>query len=254
VHQVLSPKMVSYKPIVNLMIRLKKEGKVKNIGISTHNLPAIIDEVVKTDIWDVVLTTYNYLNTELIRDRAEPPVRGMEAALQKANNAGLGIIAMKTLAGGGFLDRERTKPINALAAIKWVLSNPNVHTTIPGITTFDQLNLDLKILEDITLDDKEKKDLLLARAEPGLFCTSCKNCIPECKFNLPIPDLMRAYMYAYGYKNIEMAYSLLNELSAADNPCKLCDTCTATCSRKFDLKGKITDISRLVNVPSDFIV
>ena len=99
VHQVLSPEMVGFKPIIKAMKKLRDKGKIRFLGISTHNLPRIIDSIVKTGSWDVVLTTYNYLNTELIRDRAEPPVKGMDIALQKAADAGLGVVAMKTLAG-----------------------------------------------------------------------------------------------------------------------------------------------------------
>jgi predicted aldo/keto reductase-like oxidoreductase len=252
-HLVGSPEMVNYKPVVRVMQNLKKEGRTKFIGISTHNLPLIIDAIIKADIWDVVETTYNFLNTEVIRANSVAPVEGMELAIKKAGDAGLGIVAMKALAGGGFLDKERTKPINTTAAIKWVLSNPNVHTTIPGMTSFDQLDSNIKMLTDITLNDNEKKDLITAQAETGLFCTACKNCVPGCKLNLPVPDIMRAYMYAYGYKNTALAHSLLVDLSAGDDPCKNCDSCTAVCSRNFNLKEKITDVSRLVNVPVEFI-
>jgi predicted aldo/keto reductase-like oxidoreductase len=158
------------------------------------------------------------------------------------------------MAGGGFLDKEKTKPINTTAAIKWVLSNPNVHTTIPGMTNFDQLDLNIKILGDIVLNENERKDLAFAQAEKGLYCISCKNCISGCSLRLPIPEFMRAYMYAYGYSNPGMAYSLLNELSVGSNPCEACDVCSSSCSRNFNIKDKITDISRLVNVPSEFIL
>lgn len=253
-HKALSPEMVNFKPIVKVMQQLKKEGKTKFIGVSTHNLPKIIDAMVKAGIWDVVLTTYNFLNTELIRANSEPPVFNMDIAIKKASDAGLGIVGMKALAGGGFLDKARTKPINTTAAIKWVLSNPNVHTTIPGMTNFDQLDLNMKILEDITLNDQEKKDLSFAQNEAGLYCIACNNCIPDCKLNLPIPEIMRAYMYAYGYANKELAYTLLTNLSTGDNPCSKCEKCSATCTKNFNIKEKITDISRLVNVPSDFIM
>lgn len=252
-HKALTSEMVNFKPIVNAMQKLKQEGKARFIGVSTHNLPAIIDAMVDAGTWDVVETTYNYLNTELIRANSESPVFGMDAAIKKAGDAGIGVVAMKALAGGGFLDKERTKPINATAAIKWVLLNPDVHTVIPGMTTFEQLELDSKILEDIALNDQEKKDIALTQTEAGMYCTACNNCVPECKLNLPIPEIMRAYMYTYGYKNQEMAYDLLTDISAGDNPCKTCSTCSAICSKNFDLKQKITDVSRLLNVPSDFI-
>jgi hypothetical protein len=65
---------------------------------------------------------------------------------------------------------------------------------------------------------------------------------------------MRAYMYAYGYSNIPLAYSLLGELGTGSAPCINCDTCTVNCKSSFNIREKITDVSRLVNVPSDFIV
>ena len=74
------------------------------------------------------------------------------------------------------------------------------------MTDFDQLDLNIKILADITITDQEKKDLLIAGAEKGLYCTGCTNCLSTCPMNLPVPDLMRAYMYAYGYSNPAMAY------------------------------------------------
>ncbi len=36
---------------------------------------------------------------------------------------------MKTMAGA-YWDREKTKPINGVAALKWVLQNENIHTTV----------------------------------------------------------------------------------------------------------------------------
>jgi predicted aldo/keto reductase-like oxidoreductase len=243
-HGASTAEMVNYAPIVNAMEKLKKDGKAKFIGISTHqNQPVVIDAMVKAGIWDVVLTSYNFSMTN---------VKEMDEALKKANDAGMGVVAMKTMAGG-FLDRERTKAVNASAALKWALSNQNVHTSIPGMTNFDHLDQNVKVMEDITMNDQEKKDVILAQAETGLFCNACRNCIPGCKNKLPIPDIMRAYMYAYGYASIDQAYNLLTDLKAGDNPCSSCDSCRVRCVKNFNVKEKITDVSRLVNVPADFI-
>ncbi len=245
IHDIRNPEMLEYKPIINALKNLKKEGKVKFIGFSTHaNEPVVIDAAAAMDTWDVILTSYNFKQTY---------INELNSAIKKANQAGIGIVAMKTLAGGGFLDKEKTKPINSTAALKWVLSNPDITTTIPGMTDFDQLDLNIKILSDISITDQEKKDLLIASAEKGLYCTGCTICLNSCTMNLPVPDLMRAYMYAYGYSNPSMAYSLLSELGTNDNPCKECSSCKVECTKKFDIKEKIADISRLVNVPTDFL-
>ena len=207
------------------------------------NEPLVINTMADDGIWDVVLTSYNYRQT--YRDE-------MNGAIEKAAAAGMGIVAMKTMAGG-WLDRERTQPVNAPAALKWVLSNPNVHTTIPGITTFDQLTTDLKVMRDITLTADEETVLVAQAAADGLYCNACSNCMPGCRRELPIPELMRAYMYAYGYGNLAMASELLSETAVRQDPCAGCDSCTADCVRSFNLREKITDITRLANVPYDLL-
>jgi predicted aldo/keto reductase-like oxidoreductase len=245
IHDVRNPEMLEYKPIINAVKKLKKEGKIKFMGFSTHmNEPAVIDAAAGTETWDVILTAYNFKQTY---------VTELMSAIKKAKKAGIGIVAMKTIAGGGFLDKEKTKLINPAAAIKWALSNPDVTTAIPGMTDFDQLDLNVRILADISLTDAEKNDLVIASAERGLYCTGCSKCITACPMHLPVPDLMRAYMYAYGYSNPGMAYSLLGELGTNDNPCKTCDNCQVKCTKNFSIREKIADISRLVNVPPDFL-
>jgi predicted aldo/keto reductase-like oxidoreductase len=246
VHDIRNIELLGYKPIIDAIQDLKKKGKTKFVGFSTHaNMAPVISAAAETGNWDVILTTYNYK----LENIAE-----MDAALKKANDAGIGIVAMKTIPGGGFLDKEKTKPLNTTAAIKWALSNPNVHTAIPGMTAFDQLDLNVKIMEDITMNEQEKRDLIAARAQQGLFCTGCSNCLLTCPLNLPVPDLMRAYMYAYGYSIPAMAYELLGDLGTGSSPCSDCETCNVKCSSNFNIKEKISDISRLVNVPADFIV
>jgi predicted aldo/keto reductase-like oxidoreductase len=246
IHDVSNPKLLEHKPIVEAVQKLKKEGKTRFIGFSTHNnMPSVINAAAAANIWDVILTVYNF---------QLPNIKEMDDAISRANKSGIGIVAMKTLAGGGFLDKERTKPMNTTAAMKWVLSNPNVNTIIAGMTSFDHLDLNLKLLSDITMTEQEKSDLRAANSEPGLFCTGCSKCISSCPFNLPVPDLMRAYMYAYGYSDPSLAYTLLGELGTGSAPCSNCDNCRVECSRNFNVKEKIADISRLVNVPSDFIV
>jgi predicted aldo/keto reductase-like oxidoreductase len=245
VHDIRNPEMFDYKPIINTIKNLKKTGKAKFIGFSTHaNEAVVIDAAADKDIWDVILTSYNFKQTY---------VNELNSAIKKANQAGIGIIAMKTMAGGGFLDKEKTRPINSTAALKWVLSNPDVTSAIPGMTDFDQLDLNVKILSDISITEQEKKDLLVASAEQGLYCTGCENCLTACPIRLPVPDLMRAYMYAYGYSNPAMAHTLLKELGTNDNPCQECSSCQVECTKRFDVREKIADISRLVNVPAEFL-
>lgn len=246
VHDIRNPEMLAYKPVINAVKQLKKEGKVKFIGFSTHaNEPLVINAAADLDTFDVILTSYNFKQTY---------ANELTEAIHKAAKSGIGIVAMKTLAGGGFLDKEKTKKVNTSAALKWALSNTDVTTAIPGMTEFDHLDADIKLLSDITITDTEKQDLLAAINEQGLYCTQCTVCLGQCEKKLPVNDLMRAYMYAYGYSNPSMAYSLLGELRTGADPCSDCSSCKVNCTKKFNVKEKIADISRLASVPGEFII
>jgi predicted aldo/keto reductase-like oxidoreductase len=244
-HAIQSKEMVQHKEIVKAMKKLKKDGRVKFIGISTHtNEVEVINTMIEDGFWDVVLTRYNF-NLSYLDD--------LNDAIKRGSAAGLGIVAMKTMAGG-FFDKERTEPINAKAALKWAMSNPDVHTSIPGMTSFEMLDQNIEVMSNIQMTDQEKRDIHIAENTAGLFCTTCNECLTRCNNELPVPDLMRAFMYAYGYSNLEKAQTLLSDLETGLNPCVDCNACEVDCTKGFDVKAKIADISRLTQVPEDFVI
>jgi predicted aldo/keto reductase-like oxidoreductase len=245
-HGVVRRESALFEPLLNAMVKLKKEGKTRFIGLSTHrNEPEVIKAAQESSVYDVVLTAYNFRQPH----RAE-----MEKAVVSAANAGLGIIAMKTQAAV-YWDKQRTKQINMKAALKWVLQNENIHTTIPGFTTFDQLKMDISIMEDFTLTEKEKSDLnSIKKLSDGLYCSQCGRCQTQCPAGIDIPTLMRAYMYAYGYRNLSLAKDTLQSLRLSHIPCANCPTCNVKCSMGFNIRERILDITRLQNIPEDFLV
>jgi predicted aldo/keto reductase-like oxidoreductase len=242
-HNLLARDQVLFEPVLNALQKIKKEGRARFIGITTHgNEPEVIRAAVEAKIHDVVLTAYNFRQDH--RDE-------VRKAIAEAASAGIGIVAMKTQAGA-YWDKEKQHPINMKAALKWVLSDPNVTTAVPGMTTFDQLEEDLAVMTDLTLTEEELKDLKVD-IHGGLYCQHCRQCLPGCREGLPVPDLMRGYMYAYGYRNLGLAHDLLQELDIPTHPCRSCGTCTVSCAKGFDVADRIKDIVRLKDVPADFL-
>ena len=193
VHNVSHPGNVAFGPILEAVTRLKQEGKTRFIGISTHrDEPKVIQAMVESKAYDVVLTAYNF---------RQPHLAEMNRAIEAAAKAGLGVVAMKTQAGA-FWDEARTRAINMSAALKWALQNENVHTAIPGFTTFDQMEVDLAVMTDLHLTPAELKDLRSEGQQAGLYCGQCGRCTGQCPAGLDIPTLMRGYMYAHGYRNL----------------------------------------------------
>ena len=223
----------------------RESGKAHHIGVSTHrNEPEVIRAAVRSSVYEVVLTSVNFKQDHY------PEVK---KAIAEAAAAGVGIVAMKTMAGA-FHDKERTKPVNCKAALKWVLQDPNVTTAIPGITAFDQLAENAGVNHDLAMTEEEKSSLVPGKSEGGLYCPGCPGCTDRCTKGLPVPDIMRAYMYTYGYRDARMAQDLLAGLRIAGDPCGECEECTVGCPRGFDVPLRVRDITRLTSVPAEFLL
>ena len=243
-HNQSARESVLYPPVLRALEKAKRDGKARFLGLSTHkNEPEVIRAAVEAKLYDVVLTSYNF------RQDHHPEV---QKAIAEAAQAGLGIIAMKTQAGV-YWDKEKESPINMKAALKWALRDPNVHTAIPGFTTLDQLQTDLEVLRDPTLTDDDKRSLEAPKVV-GFFCQGCDQCLDPCLEKLPIPDLMRSFMYAHAYRNREAAQALLLELGLPESPCDDCDECPVRCAKGFDVRQRVRDIVRLREVPREFLV
>ncbi|UCG28359.1 MAG: aldo/keto reductase [Bacteroidales bacterium] len=241
-----SREAVLFDPFVEKMANLKKAGKTRFIGVATHqNEPEVIRAAVDAKVYDVVLSALNFMQNHREDVRNE---------MARAAKAGLGIIAMKTMAGV-YWDKEQTQPVNTRAALKWVLNDKNVHTAIPGISTHDQLQANLSIMGDLTLSEEEKADLKLNDEPPGagLYCRQCRRCLLQCPFQLEIPDIIRSFMYAYGYKNLALAQTVLKNSIPDMLPCYDCDSCSVICPNGIKIKERITDIARIKEIPEEFL-
>ncbi|HPW17618.1 MAG TPA: aldo/keto reductase [Candidatus Aminicenantes bacterium] len=244
-HNTTAPEHVQNPDIIEALQKARKAGKARFIGVTTHrNEPDVIRAAVAAKAYDVILTSYNFRQDH----RAE-----VSKAMAEAAAAGLGLVAMKTQAGA-YWDKEKQQPINMRAALKWALNDPSVTTAIPGFTTFDQLEEDWSVVSDISLSPDDLKDLRLGEQAAGLYCQQCGQCVAGCPKGLPIPDLMRSYMYAYGYRNLGLARELVGSLDVPADPCGSCASCSAVCAKGFDVAGRVKDISRLRSVPADFFV
>jgi predicted aldo/keto reductase-like oxidoreductase len=228
--------MATYEPLMNALVKVKKQGKARFIGTSTHaDIANVIRATADAEVYDVVLAAYNY-----VMDEKEE----IKKAVAYAAGKGVGVVAMKTQ-GGRRLQQDPDTEINNQAALKWVLNDENVCTTIPGMTTFDQLDMNMGVMNDLTLSSQEQRDLQVAASMRGiLFCQNCRSCVPTCPNSAAVPNLMRAYMYAAGYGNHVQARHTVAELPTGKglDVCRECSGCKASCRRGIDIGSRIKSL------------
>ncbi len=210
VHELNSAEEVNNPALTEAMQSLKDFGKVKYIGITTHsNMAEVINETVKVGSYDVILTSFNFTFAD---DQA------MMDAVRKAHKAGIGMVAMKTQAGGAnWPNPESRRNFSSAtlnkAALKWVLNNPEITTAIPGMASYDHLEEDFPVAYDLAYDDDEKKLLSDNQIILGMeFCRQCRKCLASCPNNVEIPALMRTHMYARQYSDFYLARHTLDQI------------------------------------------
>ena len=231
--------------VLKAMEQLKKQGKTRFVGIASHSdTEEALKAATDSGIFELAMIAYNYktLNKE-----------SFNVSVANAVQAGIGIVAMKTTAGAA---REKSgPPLNTDAALKWVLQNQNISSIVSGMSSQEELQKNLAMIQNLKMSEKEFKDLNLTslNSESGLYCHQCRKCIPECPHNLDIPTIMRSYMYAYGYKNTSQAWQTISGVDISGRPCEKCSVCNINCTAGFDIRKKILDISRLKDVPAEFV-
>ena len=208
--------------------KAKQAGKVRFIGMSTHTLPAVVDRVIEAKL-DVVQAQYNFTSA------AE-----WGPALDKLQAAGIGVVAMKVMAkvgrgrgrGADAAPPPPARPASfAPAALKWVIKNPVIATTVPSMTDVDQLEQNFSVMAQQFTDSDQK--ILTARLEEitPYFCRMCGTCAGQCPQGLPVADMVRFVMYADGYGQFPLGREHFLRMSAEHQAvrCDQCPNCVVKC-------------------------
>jgi len=137
--------------------RAKKAGKVRFVGFTGHRHPELHMQMLESGYpWDTVQMPVNVL---------DPHFRSFsKTALPAAAKKGLGIIAMKTLAFGGIVQKKIVTPREALTYV-W---SQDVSTLCSGMDKLEYLQHNAKVAAEFKPLSAEEQEKLLARtAEAG---------------------------------------------------------------------------------------
>jgi aryl-alcohol dehydrogenase-like predicted oxidoreductase len=219
--------------------RLKEQGKVRFLGVSSHtpDLETVMRHAVDCGRFDVIMVAYNFKNWPDLHD-----------IFHRAHERGIGVVAMKTLKGAlhtrlaDFTPTERES--FAQAAFKWVLSNPDVSGLVVSMSHYEQIDEYLYASgQPLTAADSallEKYDRLIAHAycRPG-----CGDCLDACPYGVPVNDIMRYAMYADSYgreKDAMEKYARLDPARRADHCSSCAAPCEARCEFGVPIRAKLT--------------
>lgn len=252
------------------MEQLKKEGRVRHVGVSCHgnnwaydteeSLDTILMAAIEDGRFDVILLAYNFVNAgiaEKIIDECDK--RGIATMIMKSNPVHIFNIfesRMSRLAEEGkeadtflqaYYDKyklmdEQAKTFFArygisdesqfkAAASKYVLSNPRAHTTLWDFQNFEEIEKMLQLSgQRLTADDRS----MLSGFHKHLGHTACRigcnDCEAACPYHIPVNKIMR-YNYYFTVKKQEKGAMIKYAKMNLNKPSELCIDCEAYCEQ-----------------------
>lgn len=182
-------------PVMEYARELQAQGKIRYIGLSSHN-PAAAMQAVQSGLIDVLMFSVNpcydlqpanedcyalwdgkNYDRQLVNMDPE-----REALYETCSRLGVAITVMKAFGGGDLLDEELSPAGKALTVnqcLHYALTRPGVAAVMSGAHTVDELE---KCLEYTTAADVEKDYAAAFAALPKIswegHCMYCGHCAP----------------------------------------------------------------------------
>jgi predicted aldo/keto reductase-like oxidoreductase len=209
--RLLSPEMLA------AFAELKKAGKARYLAVSSHgpeNMEELLLAAVQSGHFHLIQPSFNFMKFSRLPE-----------VMKKAKQRGVGVIAMKTLAGAKEMNFDSKGAEFAPAAFKWVLSHEEVSGLI--ITMKSVANLDEYLPasgEKFTRTDQEVLNRYAELYGTAYCRTGCGQCQASCPRGVAIASTLRFQMYFndYGMEKQAMAHYARLEANAAG--CAGCDS------------------------------
>ncbi len=199
------------KPLKQWVSSLKKAGKIKLFGFSTHeNMENCLLDAAKTDWIDAIMLAYSFRLMNTVK---------MKEAVAACVDRGIGLIAMKTQGGrqvvteseaelqttGEFLKRGFT---DKQAKIMVVLENPHIASVCSQMPSLTILSANVAAARDQTRLTRSDFELLekFAAETHDSYCAGCgRICHEAVGGAVPVSDIMRCLMYYRDYGERDLA-------------------------------------------------
>jgi hypothetical protein len=236
--------------IVETMLKLKEEGRIRHLGFSSHGRADTIEKFLTEtgerygDIFEFVMIQLNYMDWTLQKAKDK-----YELLTQR----GIPVMVMEPLRGGtlarlgekpnALMKAARPNDTQAMWAFRYLQGLDNIAVVISGMSSMEQLTENLATFnrhEPTTPCENEILQKVLANLVDLIPCTDCKYCMDECPQKLNIPLLLTLYNEA-GFEMGWFLQAALRNLKDSEKPtaCTACGGCSPLCPQGIDIPGAL---------------
>lgn len=238
---------------------LKKEGKIKHVGLSFHDSPEVLDKILTTypDV-EIVQIQFNYIDYE------DPSVQSRKCyeVCRKHNKP---MIIMEPVKGGSLINlpAEAQKVYdelgnglsNASYAIRFAAGPEGIRVVLSGMSNMEQMKDNVSFMKEFKpLSEEEMgaiaKVTAIYKGLDMIPCTACHYCVEQnhCPMNIKIPEMFACYntRKIFNDWNQRMYYGnvLVTDEHAAASACIECGGCEAVCPQHLEIRNLLKEVAK----------
>lgn len=243
-------------------VRKKREGKIRNFGMSFHDTPELLDEILTAHPeLDFVQIQINYIDWE------NPGIQSRRC-YEMARKHGKPIIVMEPCKGGNLAQvpdkaEKLLKSYNAnMSAPSWAIrfaaSQEGVIVVLSGMNTMEQVIDNTSYMSDFTPLTKDEYDIVeqvtkIINENTAIPCTACRYCEKGCPKNIAIPDYFALYNSAKRAVTSNISSQFVYYLNLASThgkagDCIGCKQCENACPQHLKITEHLKDVSAAFDV------
>ncbi|MBR2800102.1 MAG: aldo/keto reductase [Oscillospiraceae bacterium] len=210
------------------ILRLKKQGVVRHLGLSSHT-PAVIQRIMDEAPIDMLMFSVNPAYDWGQGEFANGSADERAAVYRRCEAEGVGISVMKPFSGGQLLSAEQSPFGQALTpyqCIRYALDRPGVLTVLPGAQSTQEVETLLRYEEQP--EEAVDYSVIGSFAPPQACgkCVYCSHCKP-CPAGIDIGLVNKYYDLAKAGDPLAAEHYKTLEKNAAD--CVRCGHCDSRC-------------------------
>ena len=233
---------------------LQAEGKVRHVGISFHDRPEVLEQILtEYPAIEVVQIQFNYA------DYDDPAVQS-RACYEVCRKHGKPVIVMEPVKGGNLVNLpEDAKAVlenlhggsPASYALRFAAGFPGMMMVLSGMSNLAQMQDNISFMRDFQpLSEKElaavEQVCTILRSKHLIPCTSCRYCTDGCPKHISIPDLF-ATMNAkqiYHDWNADYYYNVVYTAPGRKaSDCLGCGKCEKACPQHLPIRKLLKDVA-----------